>query len=697
MSEHNLGAERAALGALLLAPERIPEASDLTLDNLVDGRNKILLRELRAMHARGVPIDFVTFGAHLRAKRLLHAAGGAVYLAELAESVTSSAALPTHVRVVRKAAHERRTSAAAERLARARDAAEREQAGAELARLLADAPGAETESAAPPLRWRPFPTHALPPALARYATESAAAIGCDESLVALPLLAAVAAAIGTARRVQLKTSWSEPSVLWDAAVAESGSAKSPAIDAALRFTQAANADAMAEHADALLVHEAAMLTYERELAAWSRSKQDGPPPKRPVEPKPRRLLASDATVEAVGALLASNPRGVLLARDELSGWFGSHGRYTGARTADSSSWLELHGARPLTIDRKAAGPLYVARAACSISGTIQPATLRQQATPEALASGLFARFLLAWPPARPRLWTETTVAPATIAAAARVFDALFALDTPDGEPIDLPLTPGAREVWVEFFEAHAKRTASASAHVAAAFSKLEGSAARLALVHALAVDPEACAVDAASMRAGVMLATWFADEAERIYTMLLVASREDAAACDLVDLIRRRGGVITPAELARASRRFNSSAEARDALARLHRMGLGKLTWARPGESGGRPFERFEVAEADRPSVGVSETSAGGPASRGCGDRRQSDAESGSERHGDVEPPASADAAAPLADIADAPELPRDLEDRAASEHGERAQPLELDVPPAELFDHEDARDCDGH
>jgi hypothetical protein len=696
MSAQNLDAERAVLGALLLEPERIPEASDLALDDLADARSRLLLRELRAMYARGEPIDFVTVGACLNARGLLKAAGGANYLADLAQSVTTTANLQAHIRIVREAAHQRRVKSAAARLAQADDAFEREQAEREVEHLLGS-PLKPDREGDKPLRWRPFPTHALPPALARYATESAAAIGCDESLVALPLLAAAAAAIGTTRRVRLKVEWTEPSVLWAAPVADSGSAKSPAIDAALRFTHAANADAMAEHAEALRAYESATLAFERDLATWKQAKQSGPPPERPLEPRPRRVLASDATLESVGALLAYNPGGLLLARDELAGWFGSHGRYSGARVADASGWLELHGARPLTIDRKAAGPLYVARAACSITGTIQPATLRQQATPEALASGLFARFLLAWPPARPRVWTETTVAPATISAAARVFDALFALDALDGAPIDLPLTLEARAAWVEFFEAHAKRTASVGAHLAAAFSKLEGAAARLALVHALAVDSETDAVDAASMRAGVMLATWFSDEAERFYAMLLDAPREDVATFELVDLIRRRGGGITPAELARTSRHYRPVPRARDALARLHRMGLGKLTWVQPGESGGRPFERFELAEPDRPSVAVSETSAGGSADRGCGDRRQADAESCSEGYGDVDPPASADAAVLLADITDAPELPRDLEDRAASEHGEPAQLLEPGVPPGELFADEDSHDYDGH
>jgi len=52
--------------------------------------------------------------------------------------------------------------------------------------------------------YRPFPIDALPEPISAFVAEAARAIGCDESYVALPLLASVAAAIGNTRRIQLK-------------------------------------------------------------------------------------------------------------------------------------------------------------------------------------------------------------------------------------------------------------------------------------------------------------------------------------------------------------------------------------------------------------------------------------------------------------------------------------------------------------
>ena len=49
------------------------------------------------------------------------------------------------------------------------------------------------------LQWRPFPVSALPPPVARYVQAVADSIGCDPAFVALPLLSALAGAVGAHR------------------------------------------------------------------------------------------------------------------------------------------------------------------------------------------------------------------------------------------------------------------------------------------------------------------------------------------------------------------------------------------------------------------------------------------------------------------------------------------------------------------
>jgi hypothetical protein len=60
--------------------------------------------------------------------------------------------------------------------------------------------------------YKPFPTAALPKPVAQFIQESAIAIGCDDSFIALPLLAGLASAIGTSRVSNLNlTGTSSPS------------------------------------------------------------------------------------------------------------------------------------------------------------------------------------------------------------------------------------------------------------------------------------------------------------------------------------------------------------------------------------------------------------------------------------------------------------------------------------------------------
>ena len=107
----------------------------------------------------------------------------------------------------------------------------------------------------------PFPTGILPPVLAQFIAEIADAMVCDESYISLPLLAAVASAIGNTRRIALKRSWSEPAVLWCAVVGDSGTVKSAPIEAATLPVWRRQAALLKAHAAALAEHAAERHPY----------------------------------------------------------------------------------------------------------------------------------------------------------------------------------------------------------------------------------------------------------------------------------------------------------------------------------------------------------------------------------------------------------------------------------------------------
>ena len=256
--------------------------------------------------------------------------------------------------------------------------------------------------------WVPFPTDVLPKPLRDYISEVAKALGCDEAYVALPVLAVAAGAVGLSRRISLKDTWHEPPILWTAVVAKSGTLKSPALDEALRPLRKVQERSFRDYADALTEFETQQLRYERDTAKWKRGNDIGDPPAKPDRPKATRWLVSEPTIEALGAILADNPRGVLLGRDELGAWFGSFNQYKSGG-GDAAAWLELHRAGPLTIDRKTGTRItHVPRAAVSICGTIQPQSLRRALRQEHFENGMAARFLFAMPPERSKRWTEAT-------------------------------------------------------------------------------------------------------------------------------------------------------------------------------------------------------------------------------------------------------------------------------------------------
>ena len=65
------------------------------------------------------------------------------------------------------------------------------------------------------------------------------------------------------------------------------------------------------------------------MATWrTKGHASGKPaPGKPVEPQAVRYYTSETTTEALVVRLQQNPQGLLVARDELSGWLGSHNAY----------------------------------------------------------------------------------------------------------------------------------------------------------------------------------------------------------------------------------------------------------------------------------------------------------------------------------------------------------------------------------
>jgi hypothetical protein len=398
----------------------------------------------------------------------------------------------------------------------------------------------------------------LPYSLSQFVKEAATAIGCDDSLIACPLLAALAGCIGATRQIAVKDDWRAPAVLWTGVVVDSGQQKTPAQSAVTRSLHKRQGRDIKAHVEKSQEHQRALSNYEAALSDWKRTKGvRGEPPEKPPEPICKRILISDPTIEAVADRLQDNPRGLFLDRDELSGWLGSYDQYRAGKGSDVAHWLSCYNAKEFLIDRKSTQrkTIYVERAAVSVTGGIQPRTLARMLGKHHFENGLAARFGFAMPPRRKKVWRDSSISEDAQEALEWIYDQLLALtfgQDADGnpEPIDVPLSPDGKDAYIAFYDVHNAELAELSGDLAALWAKLEETAARIALV--MHCVRSACgdqtlksedAIDGTSIQIGVTLARWFANEGRRIYSVL-AESDEECERRRLFELIQAKGGRI---------------------------------------------------------------------------------------------------------------------------------------------------------
>jgi hypothetical protein len=330
---------------------------------------------------------------------------------------------------------------------------------------------------APIPQYTPFPTDCLPAPWDAFVREGAAALRCDEALVALPLLAVLASTIGNTRRVHLGAEWYEPAVLWTCVVAESGGRKSPAAELSAERVKARQKRLVKEFKDAVK-------EYKRQMAEYKARKKDvgeeqaGDEPQKPTL---GRVLVSDITIEKLAGLLDDNRRGLLVYRDELAGWVGSFTKYKGkGGGGDEPNWLSIHRGDAIIYDRKTGEKtsVFVPHAAVSVCGGIQPGVLQRLASHDLFDSGMVARLIFAMPPRTPKTWSDDQISLETKVAADRSLAALYELSAEvdedgDPRPVVVGLMREARERMKSFVNEWGLRQFEAEGERAAALAKLE--------------------------------------------------------------------------------------------------------------------------------------------------------------------------------------------------------------------------------
>lgn len=222
----------------------------------------------------------------------------------------------------------------------------------------------------------PFPTDVLPGSMDDFVRQAARQLSCPEDYLGAGLLATLGTAIGGYVSVEPLPGWHESANVFVGLVGPPGAVKSPAMGLLMKPVLAAEES-----------YEDAMLA---ELAARA---EDADGKKDFFEVAAPRLTIDDATIEALFGVLQNNPRGLILAADELTGWLKGMGQYKGGGGRDRQHWLSIWSRKKITVDRVKAANRSIRKPFMCVLGGIQPEPLEELLSQ--VDDGLVPRFLMA--------------------------------------------------------------------------------------------------------------------------------------------------------------------------------------------------------------------------------------------------------------------------------------------------------------
>lgn len=441
----------------------------------------------------------------------------------------------------------------------------------------------------------PFPFDLLPPVARELITHAATSKCVDPAMVALPVLIQMASAVGLTRRLAVKPDWLEYPILWGGLIAHTGLLKTPTLSAVqtpmterqLRLKRDFD---LAMHSDNYFSAEAQQIDQ----------------PHHPS--KLEHVFTTDATMEAVGSMLKTSPRGICIACDELAKWLGVGEYKKNGILADQSRSLELFNGGTWKIDRKTdKETLIIPRAGAWVIGGIQPGILWQAFGDSSEVNGKLARHLLVLPRARTQGWSDHVIPEAVLQRWQRLNENLYHFDFDDeGEPRVVALADAAIPLMRDYTNAIEERIqAETDPKVQAMLRKMTGYAARLALVLHSARQAELDGIDgrewscgweslnACDLERGIGLAHWFAKEARRIYSMK-AQMKSVGGDIELLNFIRSKGTVSARDLMLFDRRRYPSARAAQEELELLVADGQGRFVLAKP-QGRGRPSKRFAL------------------------------------------------------------------------------------------------------
>ncbi len=409
----------------------------------------------------------------------------------------------------------------------------------------------------------PFPLDVLPLSARYLAVAAAESIACPVDFPAVAILAAASGIIGQSASLLIKPGYFASASLYVALVGSPSSGKSPALRAVL--------------APVWEISHAFYCRWQPLMDTWKTAKPD----QRGPVPILERIVSTDPTTEALGPILANNPRGLIVAPDEMTKWVMSMDQYKGGKGGDRPFYLSAWNGEPVYVDRAKhmTEPIVVPHPFLTIVGGMTPGMLSTLPEGRGRDDGFVARLLFTYPDRIPRSYSEKGI-PADVAKDwERIALALLDRGMRDlnGKPAPrvVYMAPEAARAWSAWCQCHyAEQEADDFPDsLEGAWGKLEAYAARIALVlHMLnlANDPTERAPDdppalpVRTLEAAFRLVAYFKAHALRVYAA--IGGKYDGGGDDVRSMVRwlRRNVLadFSERDITQNLRRFRENPEA---------------------------------------------------------------------------------------------------------------------------------------
>ncbi len=339
-----------------------------------------------------------------------------------------------------------------------------------------------------------------------------------EMATAAAILAAASGLIGRSASLFIKSGYSESACLFMALVGKPSSGKTPGLDAAM--------------APVWSINEMLYRTWQAERDARKQAGDD-----EADEPILRRIVTTDPTTEALGPILAKNPRGLIVSPDEFTKWLMSMDQYKGGKGGDRPFYLSAWSGKPVCIDRAKhmREPIMVPVPFLTVVGGLTPGMLTELRERKGRDDGFTARQLFVFP--------DWTIPPYSVEGipddVANGWDRMARslwdreMTQKDSKPVPrvVRMTPAAAAAWARWCNAHrAEQWADDFPDsLEGPWGKLETYAARLALIlHLLrlASDPtrsppaDPPKLSHRIIEAASRLVAYFKSHARRVYAAI---------------------------------------------------------------------------------------------------------------------------------------------------------------------------------